>query len=251
MNETARQNVELFNAPLTPAPNGSGDLMAVIARAASDPNCDVSKMRELLGMHTELSKYAAKKSYYTALAEIQTEIPAIEERGGIKNKANEIQSTYALWEDVNEVIKPILAKYGMALSFRVGFQADKIIVTGVLSHKEGHCEETSIHLPSDTSGSKNAVQAVGSSTSYGKRYTAGALLNLTSRGADDDGKAGGGNGAISEDQAGKIRDLIDRTKADPEKFCQYMKVDAIPDIRVKDYERAITALNLKEKRVQK
>jgi hypothetical protein len=43
-------------------------------------------------------------------------------------------------------------------------------------------------LPHDSTGSKNAVQAVGSSTSYGKRYTACALLNITSRGEDDDGE---------------------------------------------------------------
>jgi hypothetical protein len=44
----------------------------------------------------------------------------------------------------------------------------------VLSHELGHSEETTMTLPLDTSGSKNNVQAVGSSTSYGKRYTATA-----------------------------------------------------------------------------
>jgi len=39
----------------------------------------------------------------------------------------------------------------------------------------------------DTSGSKNGVQAVASSVSYGKRYTAGLLLNITTTGEDDDG----------------------------------------------------------------
>jgi hypothetical protein len=38
----------------------------------------------------------------------------------------------------------------------------------------------------DASGNKNAVQALGSAISYGKRYTASALLNLTSHGEDDD-----------------------------------------------------------------
>ncbi|WP_340146807.1 ERF family protein [Halomonas sp. PA16-9] len=42
-------------------------------------------------------------------------------------------------------------------------------------------------LPADISGNKNAVQAFGSSTSYGKRYVLSALLNIT-RGQDDNGK---------------------------------------------------------------
>ena len=46
-------------------------------------------------------------------------------------------------------------------------------------------------LPADTSGSKNVVQAIGSSVSYGKRYTMQALLNITSGGEDDDGHSGG------------------------------------------------------------
>jgi hypothetical protein len=43
-------------------------------------------------------------------------------------------------------------------------------------------------LPVDLSGKKNPVQAVGSSVSYGKRYAIEALLNLTSRGQDDDSR---------------------------------------------------------------
>lgn len=42
-------------------------------------------------------------------------------------------------------------------------------------------------LPADVSGNKNAVQAFGSSTSYGKRYVLCALLNITTRGQDDNG----------------------------------------------------------------
>ena len=36
------------------------------------------------------------------------------------------------------------------------------------------------------------MQSVGSSVSYGKRYAASALLNLTTHGEDDDGRLGGG-----------------------------------------------------------
>jgi hypothetical protein len=116
----------------------------------------------------------------------------IDERGGIKNTAGTVQSTYAKWEDINDAIRPVLHEHGFALSFRVKRVENAISVTGILSHEDGHSEETTLELPSDTSGSKNAVQAVGSSLSYGKRYTAMALLNITSRAPmdrDDDGLA--------------------------------------------------------------
>ena len=228
----------------------AASIMAVIDRAARDPSVDVGKMERLVELYERLSARQAKAAYTSALAAMQPTLPVIIERGGIKDRGGNIQSTYALWEDINDAIKPILAEHGFALSFRTGRDDGQIIVTGVLSHRDGHSEETTMHLPVDTSGSKNAVQAVGSSTSYGKRYTAQALLNLTSRGEDDDGKAAGANGAISDEQVQTIFDLIKKTKSDTVKLCKYVGVDAVPDIRAKDYEKVITALNLKEKKVQ-
>lgn len=237
-----------FHAPVE-QPNGGSDIMAVIARAASDPNTDVEKLEKLLGMYERITAKSAKAAYMAALAEMQPELPVVKERGGISIGKGSTPQPYALWEDINEAIRPVLHKHGFALSFRTGRNGDRVTVTGVLSHREGHCEETTMELPSDNSGSKNAVQAVGSSTSYGKRYTAIALLNITSSGEDDNGKAGGG-GLIDEGQRDHIRNLIERTKADVEKFCAHFKIDAIPDLPVAKYEDAIRMLNLKAKAIQ-
>ena len=170
-------------------------ILSVIARAASDPNVDIDKLKRLLEMQERVLARDAKAQFTAALAALQPGLPVITENGGITDRNGKVQSTYALWEDINEAIKPTLAEHGFALSFRTRRTENEITVTGVLSHLGGHSEETELLLPSDTSGSKNAVQAVGSSTSYGKRYTAMALLNITSRGADDDGKAGARWGA--------------------------------------------------------
>lgn len=169
----------------------SATILQVIQRAAADPQCDIEKMERLMSMHERFLAKQAEQQYAEALAMMQQELPVITERGGIKDKGGRIQSTYALWEDINEAIKPILAKHGFALTFRIPRNERGIEVEGVLSHRAGHRETTSILLPADTSGNKNAVQAVASSVSYGKRYTAGALLNFTSCGEDDDGQSAG------------------------------------------------------------
>lgn len=224
----------------------SASLLDVISRAASDPHTDVDKLQKLLDMYERVTATEAKRAYMEALANVQTALPAIPERGTIKNKSGDVQSRYALWEDVNDTIKPVLSEHGLALSFRTGVDGDKLTVTGVLTHRDGHSEQTTINLPSDISGSKNAVQAVGSSTSYGKRYTAAALLNLTSREEkDDDGQVAGGNGIISEGQIETLRDLIERAQADIEKFVAFMGVAALAEIKAKDFGRAVEALNTK------
>lgn len=166
----------------------SGGLLEVIARAARDPAVDIDKMERLLEMQERVIARQAREAYAVALAELQPKLPVITERGKILNKDKQVQSTYAYWEDVNEQIRPLLAEAGFSLSFRTGRNGADITVTGVLSHREGHSEETTMTLPSDGSGNKNAVQAIASSTSYGKRYTAFALLNITTKGEDDDGQ---------------------------------------------------------------
>jgi hypothetical protein len=226
-------------------PGESNSIMAIISRAARDPNTDVDKMERLMAMAERAQERDARTAYYAALSRLQDELPEIQERGEIKIGQGSKGQKYALWEDINKAIKPILKSHGFALSFRTGVQDSKITVTGILSHEDGHAEETTIHLPSDTSGSKNAVQAVGSSTSYGKRYTASALLNITTRDGDDDGGAAGGDGPITDDQFQTIQELIERSGADPEKFCQHMKVGAIRDLTCAQYPAAIRALNTK------
>jgi hypothetical protein len=162
-------------------------IMSIIQQVAMSPEADIDKMERLMAMHERFQAQQAKQQYDDALSQMQEEMPVIGERGGIKDKNGRIQSTYALWEDINEMIKPVMAKYGFALTFRTPRNDRGIEVEGVLSHRAGHREETSILLPVDTTGSKNGVQAVASSVSYGKRYTAGLLLNITTTGEDDDG----------------------------------------------------------------
>lgn len=200
----------------------SGGLLDVIARAARDPSVDIDKMERLIAMQERVQDRQAVVAFNSALAEMQPQLPVICERGGIKDRNGNVQSTFALWEDVNEAIRPMLAAHGFALRFRTSREADQISVTGILSHRDGHSEETTLTLPTDTSGSKNAVQAVGSSTSYGKRYTAFALLNITSTGEDDDGRKGGEEHPISVKQYDELQRLIVSTQSDTGKFIEYL-----------------------------
>jgi hypothetical protein len=125
-----------------------------------------------------------------------------------------------------------------------------VTVTGVLTHQLGHVEQTSLTLPIDTSGSKNAVQSVGSSTSYGKRYTAAALLNLRTGETDDDGRAGAAVEYITESQVADLTALMDEVKADKVKFFAYLKVDRLSEIRASSYHAAVASLEAKRRRGQ-
>ncbi len=224
-------------------------LLDVISRAARDPNVDIDKMERLIAMQERVQDRTSKAAYYAALAEMQPNLPVISERGGIKDRSGNVQSTYALWEDVNEAIRPVLAQHGFALSFKVKRTEAEIAVTGILSHRLGHSEETELTLPTDGSGSKNAVQAVGSSTSYGKRYTAYALLNITTKGEDDDGRRGGSPAPITLEQLDELQRLASEVGADLKRFCKFLNVNtlaALPAARYDEASRELEAFRAKK-----
>jgi hypothetical protein len=239
-----------MNAVVTTIPQPAEDsrsLVQVIERAATNPEVDIDKMERLLQMHERITERQARAAYAAALARLQPRLPIIAERGGIRDRAGNVQSKYALWEDIVGVITPILSEEGFSLSFRTGNDANGVTVTGVLMHRDGHAESTSLTLPIDTSGSKNGVQSVGSSTSYGKRYTAAALLNLRTGEGDDDGRAGPG-GYITEAQAADLRALAEEVGADQGRFLKYLRADSIDTIPAATFPAAVKALEAKRKK---
>lgn len=187
------------------APNDSSAIIQVIERAAMNPEVDIDKMERLLQMQERVMERQASMDFSAAMAAMQTEMPSIAERGKAHNNTR-----YATLEDIVDTVRPVMQKHGFAVSFRVQVLERGIEITGVLMHKSGHREETSMLLPADTSGNKNAVQAFGSSTSYGKRYVLCALLNITTRGEDDDGNAAAPVKTVSQAQAAYLKSLLSR-----------------------------------------
>lgn len=210
------------SAPVV-ASNSSADILPVIMQLASNPQCDLDKMDRLLAMHERMTAKNAQTEFNASMAAMQCDIPSIAERGEGHNR-----KTYATLEDINDVIKPIMQRYGFAMSFRVEHKAEGVSVTGVLMHRAGHREETTMLLPTDASGGKNAVQAVASSVSYGKRYVMCAMLNISTRGEDDDGYAAAPVATITEVQSKAIRELLAKCK--PETQDGFIKMYGEPEM---------------------
>lgn len=244
------------STPLATIPSSEGEsLMAVISRAAENPNTNVDNLERLLSMYERIKANEAKAAYTRAMVLLKPDLPTIGRRGRIevrektasgKRDGEITQDTpYARWEDIDEAISPLLAEHGFALTFRSGVAQDgKITVTGILGHTGGHSEETTITLPHDSSGSKNPVQAVGSSLTYGKRYAATFLLNIRTRGDDDDGEAAGADDDIETVEIDELQDLLDRSHSDQGRFFKYMAVAKLADIKKRDMGKAREALNI-------
>lgn len=218
---------------------------AAILAAYQNPNIDVDKLGKLMDLSERAQKKANRIAFDVAFAKMQQELPVIDERGGIKNKDGAVQSTYAKWSDVSEAITPILGRHGFSLKFRSSQEGQIITITATLS-REGCFDETSLNLAPDSSGSKNTVQAVGSAIQYGKRYTGGMLLNLTSRfDIDDGGVAAGAPLTISFEQVCALEAKIVEATANKDAFLKAIKVENLSMLPTAHFDAAMAKLDQK------
>jgi len=156
---------------------------------------------------------------------------------------------YAPLEEIDKHLRPLLLEEEMDLSYSdEPREHGWILIRGRLKHLPGgHFEDSFMPAPLDTSGGKSAVQGVGSTNSYLRRYIACNIFNIVVVGDDDDG-----NGStIDETQTTTLLELIKKAKVGP-KFLKYMRAQSIEEagslegavatIASRDYRKAITTL---------
>ena len=217
-------------------------IFSMIERVASQPDVPIERVEQLFKLYTQMDAERARRSYHAAFATMQPSLPAVERRGKAHN------SKYARFEDIVGAVMPVLAANGFGMSFRIAEQTGKVVVTCILSHRDGHAEQTDYAFPYDTSGSKNAIQSIGSATSYGKRYTMNALLGIATKDEDDDGKAAGAGEVISEEQFNELAGLIRDTGTDLVKFLALGNLESLSDMPRRDFDKAKGLLLAKKRK---
>ena len=235
-------------------PSQEQGFLAIIERAAMNPDIDVEKLERMMAMQERIMAKNAEMSFNQAMSRLAQKMPRIVKGGTVgykEDKNNKSSATveafrFARYEDIDAVVRPLLVEEGFSLSFNTE-QRDGggCIMHGTLSHVDGHSRTASIPLALDTSGGKNNIQAMGSTTSYGRRYTMCMLLNIVTVGEDDDGK--GDDDLLDNEKAVEIDLLIAEVKADKAKFLKFMGVDDVRHVKAADYQKAINALKAKQK----
>lgn len=179
-------------APIAPAAADAG-LVGMFERLARDPSVDVEKLERIIALQERIMRHNAKAAFDAAFSRMQADMPEVTERGQIAVKGV-VRSTYAKLEDIHEAIKPVLKQFGFAVRHRTEWPEDRkgiIRIVGVLSHEQGHSEESVFEAPMDRSDFRTDIQSMGSTVSYGRRYTTLDLLNIATRNQDDDGRSHG------------------------------------------------------------
>ena len=174
-------------------PAEGANLVLMFERLAKDPAVDPDKLEKLIDLQERIIRHNAEAAFWEAFSQMQGELPTINEDGSISVNGV-VRSRYSTNENIQEVIRPILHRHRFALSFRNATKENgTVVVTGILAGY-GHKETDSFESAPDSGGSMNSIQRIGSTRSYGQRYTTIALLNIVSRAPqdrDDDGRRTG------------------------------------------------------------
>jgi hypothetical protein len=222
-----------------PASSGALTPMDMLSHAV-ERGADLDMIEKLMNLQERWEASQARKAFDEAISAAKADIPPIERTGKGHN-----DKRYATFAAIAKVVDPIISQHGLSYRFRTT-QGDRISVTCILSHKSGHFEETTLSGPPDASGSKNAIQAIGSTLTYLQRYSLVQMLGLAAA-DDDDGKATHGGATITEDQAADLVALADDVGADRAKFCKYFKVESFSALPASRFQAAVDALNAKRK----
>lgn len=207
---------------------------------AVSQGANIDVLTKLMDLQERWERNQERKAFDAAVADAKAKIKPI-----VKNREGH-NSKYADMAAIAAAVDPILSEFGLSYRYRAS-QEDRIGVTCILSHKLGHAEETKLYGLPDTTGSKNAIQAIGSTATYLQRYTLMLALGLAAS-QDDDGKAAGGD-LVSEEQVESLMTLITEIGTiDLPKFLKYLKVSKLEELRAKDFQRAMDAAESKRKK---
>lgn len=238
----------MSNVAKLPAKGESLTPMQMLNQAIQQGS-NVEIMEKLLGLQERWERNEARKAFDAAMAEATSELPVIVKEREMSFGNGRQGYKFEDLAGIIRAVSPILHKHGLGYRFRTDTKDGIITVTCVLFHRDGHAEENSLSAGADMSGSKNAIQGIGSAQTYLQRYTLKAALGLAAS-ADDDASGGADMvpGKTPQQQINQITALAMEVGADVTKFCRYMKVasiDAIPPSRVTE---AIAALESKRAR---
>jgi hypothetical protein len=165
------------------------NVMNAVERIATNPDADIEKLERLLDMQERVMNKQAEQDFFSAMASCQESMPAV-----IKDKQNnQTNSSYASFENLNKTIKPTYTDHGFSLSFGTDNSPidGHMRITCDVFHRGGHTKHYFVDMPLDNAGikgsiNKTGVHAIGSTMSYGKRYLATLIFNITIADQDND-----------------------------------------------------------------
>lgn len=189
-NSTAVVQLEPIRSNELVQVNQSDAVLAIIERSLV-AGVAMDQLERLYQLHEKMEQKKARAAYFDAMARAQNNIQNV-----VKNRNNShTQSNYADLAAVNAAIVPAYSAEGLSVSSGMLEAATQgtVHVYMDVQHKEGHKERFEGVYPLDGGGlrgntNKTAIQALGSTITYAKRYLLVSIFNVATDDNDGNGQ---------------------------------------------------------------
>jgi len=211
-------------------------LVEMISQAVAK-GADLEKLSQLLTIKERWEANEAKKAYHKAMADFKKNPPKINKDQTVKYK--DVKYNHASLDNAVGKITSELSKHGLSASW-IPQQNGSITITCRITHVLGHSEDASLSASADNTGSKNSIQAMGSTITYLERYTLLAILGLATSEQDGDGQQA--PEFIDEAQLKVLKEGIAKLKVSEDMVLTYLGVDKLESLPKVDYQKAVSAI---------
>jgi ERF superfamily len=161
-----------------------------LIETAVNKGASVEVIEKLLGLQERYEANQARKAFNQAISDVRADLPAITKDNKVDFTSARGRTHYQ-YEDLGSVVdalSPPLSRHDLSFRWRTRSDASMVYVTCILSHAQGHAEETELSCRHDDTGNKNPIQAIGSAVTYLQRYTLKAAIGIAAS-VDDDGQS--------------------------------------------------------------
>lgn len=235
--------------PMQPHNNEAVSLLQTIQQAAMRPDFRVDVMERLVELKLRMDARAAEAEFHAAMNKFHGECPPIPRRhiGQFEVTVNGVKrpTKYANLEDIDAVVRPVLAANGLSRRWTKAVIADGMLTLDcIISHSAGHSESSAASMPITSRAGCSDAQKMMSAFTYAQRASLICALGLTTCDEDVDGAdpRSSDEPRITQEQAYSIRDALLQKNKSVDGFCKAFGIDKPENIRAAQWGLVVSLL---------
>jgi hypothetical protein len=155
---------------------------------AIERGSDVATLERLFDLKAKHDAAEAKKAFIRAMQQFQAIKPDLPRSQSVSFGQGKTAYNFCPLSVIEKALRDPLSTCGLSYRFENLNRDGGFGVRCVVTHESGHSESTEMYAPADSTGNKNAIQGIGSTSTYLMRYTLIAAFALTTADEDNDGQ---------------------------------------------------------------
>ena len=195
----------------------------------------VNQIERLVDLRIKLDSIEAAKEFARAMASFKEALakdPILKDkkREQVGSSGTGFTSTWASTKAIARAIDPKLAPVGLSYSWSYSLDGPNLKTTCRAKHINGHFEETTVAIPTESKGGMSAQDKIASAQSYGERLSLIGVFGLTTSESTDLVGEHVDPTPISREDCATILKRLGANEVSLKKFLDAMRVETVVEI---------------------